>query len=639
MTTEELLARLDRVKGISGGFMCRCPNHDDQTASLSVSPGPDGKILLHCHAGCEPEAIMSALGLTLADLFPPREVGGRREPTATYDYRDERGELLYQACRYPADADGKKHFSQRHPDGLGSWIWKMNGVRRVPYHLDQIQHKDAIIIVEGEKDADRLWSLRIPATTNSGGAGKWTEDHTRTLKAAGAKRVAVLADNDPPGEAHALMVARSCDDAGLFTKRILLPGLPDKGDVSDWLDAGHTKAELLDIIKNAPPFNAHALVAQRPKLALTTLSDLLMEPEALIEWVVDDRIPSGGLVLLAGKPKAGKSTLARSLAYCVASGTPWMGHHVTVGPVWYLALEDKRSELRRHFLQMGATGQEPLWIFAGDAPAGTMAMLEERAKTEQPILIIVDTLQRLIQAKDMNDYAEVTTKFAPLLTLTRQTGAALVAVHHAKKFGEGMDAVLGSTALSGSVDNIFVLSWGERDRALQSYQRIGDHMEATVVELDQDTGLMVTKGSKRLVDINRAADLILEALREEPNAQQERWLREHVEAAPKIQVPALRMLLRMNRVYRIGCGRRGDPYMYGIMGDSERTGYTGSSGFDGSDGRVPPREKTRIQENPKSSLTSTVRTPVLDTAERHDEADVDDSLFANPEDDHDHEVH
>jgi len=566
MTLHDVLGRLEKVKPISGGHMARCPVHDDSTASLSVTEGKDGRILLHCHANCATPNIVAALSLTMGDLFPEdRDRGGMGDPLAVYEYRDERGVLLYQALRFPAAVDGKKTFRQRHPDGAGGWIWKMDGVRRVIYHLDKIQRREVIAVVEGEKDADRLWALGLPATTNSGGAGKWRDELTAQLVEAGVKRVVIFPDNDPPGEAHSLLVARSCADAGIFVKRILLPDLPEKGDVSDWLDQGHPKADLLAIIKHAPPFQAHASVVIKPKLELTSLADLLDEPDEAVEWVVEDRIPGGSLILLAGKPKAGKSTLARTLAFCVAAGEPWLGAHVTHGPVWYLALEDKRSEVRGHFRRMGATGREPLWVLVGEAPADCIRLLEDRARQEQPVLIIVDTLQRLIQAKDMSDYAEVTTKFSPLLKLCRETGAACVVVHHANKYGEGLDSILGSTALSGSVDNIFIMGRGEHERTLQSIQRIGDDLEATVVTHDHETGHMALAGSKRDAEIQRVAEMILEALRSEADAQTERWIREQVEAAPKSQASALRMALRRNWVYRLGEGKRGNPYVYGVI--------------------------------------------------------------------------
>jgi hypothetical protein len=197
-----------------------------------------------------------------------------------------------------------------------------------------------------------------------------------------------------------------------------LPDLAAKADVSEWLKT-HSKDELLAAVRACPIWNPSTPLAAVPRFELTSLADLLGEPESATEWLVQDRIPAGAVVLLAGRPKAGKSTLARELAFAVATGTPWLGWRTTVGTVWYLAFEDKRAELRRHFREMGATGTEPIRIFAGQAPSEIMAALLELAAKERPALIIIDTLRRLLWARDLSDYAEVTTRFEPLLRLAR----------------------------------------------------------------------------------------------------------------------------------------------------------------------------------------------------------------------------
>ena len=87
---------------------------------------------------------------------------------------------------------------------------------------------------------------------------------------------------------------------------------------------------------------------------------------------------------------------------------------------------------------MGATGKEPIRLFINQSSADLIPRLHALAQKEQPTLVVVDTLQRLIQAKDMNDYAEVTTRMDPLIRLAREIGAALILVHHSNKGGEGM---------------------------------------------------------------------------------------------------------------------------------------------------------------------------------------------------------
>ena len=539
------------------GLMAKCPAHDDRQASLSIKAGDDGRVLLHCHAGCEPRAIVDAIGLSLADLFPERPSG---EPDITYDYCGADGALLFQVVRFPG-----KRFRQRRPDGSGGWIWKLDNVARVLYRLPQLRGHREVFVCEGERDTDRLWALGLAATTNPHGAGKWRAEYVEQLKMAGCTRLAIVPDNDPPGEAHARDVARACHGAGLEVRIVPLPGLPPKGDVSDYLEA-HSKDDLLEVVRGVPLFDPSRTVATGFKAQLTSLADLLAEPEDAIDWLVQDRIPAGGVTLLAGAPKSGKSTAARSLALAVATGSTWLGWRCSYGAVWLLAFEDKRAEIRRHFRAMGATSCEPIQVFEGQAPANVLAQVHELARTERPSLIIVDTLQRLIRVKDISDYAAVTTAFDPLLKLARDTGAALLLLTHASTHAQrdGLDAVLGSTALSGSVDNVLILRRSERYRTLSSIQRIGPDLEPVVLELDQATGRVVVAGRKRDADQAELQRLVLDVLQNAPEPLTEASLKGEVEGRGVDKERALRVLCGSGRVVRTGTGKRGDAYHYAL---------------------------------------------------------------------------
>ena len=245
-------------------------------------------------------------------------------------------------------------------------------------------------------------------------------------------------------------------------------------------------------------------------------------------------------------------------------GKPWLGHYTTTGPVWYVALEDQRTEVASHFRRMGATGHEPIHLLIGQLPEDAHAIITEKAHDEHPSLIIIDTLQRYINAKDLNDYAEVTTKFAPLLALCRETGAACLVVHHSRKGGEGLESILGSTALAGSVDNALLLQRNERYRALSSVQRIGPDMEATTITLDEHTGICQTGVPARLADLDEAMRDIAEVLSAIKDPQMEKDIRESVGGRMKVVSQALRVMLRRGDLWRIGSGMRGDPYRYGL---------------------------------------------------------------------------
>jgi len=188
---------------------------------------------------------VAALGLTMAELFPKTEpaAGGGRKIGATYDYRNAGGNLLFQVVRFEP-----KGFAQRRPVDDG-WVWNLAGVEPVLYRLPELLAADpeeVVFIVEGEKDANRLCELGLVASTNPGGAGKWRAEFSETFK---GRRVIVLPDNDKSGREHGSAVQSSLQGVAAQIRVVTLPGLPPKGDVSDWLDAGGTPEQLRRLIE------------------------------------------------------------------------------------------------------------------------------------------------------------------------------------------------------------------------------------------------------------------------------------------------------------------------------------------------------------------------------------------------------
>lgn len=230
------------------GWSARCPAHDDAHASLSLNVGEGGRALLKCHAGCHNKAIVSALGLSLSHLMPNSgdRALSRPKRVCAYDYRDESGTMLYQVIRY-----SPKGFRQCRPEGK-KCVWNLNGVRRVLYRLPELLKADpetVIHIVEGELDVDRLREHHLEATCNPGGAGKWKAVYNTHLE---GRPVVVIPDNDAPGRKHAHDVASSLYGTAASLKVLELPGLPDHGDVSDWLNEGHDIEELVRIAETTP---------------------------------------------------------------------------------------------------------------------------------------------------------------------------------------------------------------------------------------------------------------------------------------------------------------------------------------------------------------------------------------------------
>ena len=193
--------------------------------------------------------------------IPKAERGGSapKRQVAAYDYTSADGELLFQVVRFEP-----KDFRPRRPDGQGGWHWNMQGVRRVLYRLPkvlaEVEAGRPVYIAEGEKAADAVAALGVAATCSPGGAGKWRAEYGAAL--AGA-HVVVLSDNDPqattpegeprwhpdgrpvlPGQDHAADVAKHLQSVAASVRVVMLPGLPLKGDVADWIAAGGTLAQL-----------------------------------------------------------------------------------------------------------------------------------------------------------------------------------------------------------------------------------------------------------------------------------------------------------------------------------------------------------------------------------------------------------
>jgi len=163
----------------------------------------------------------------------------KKRQDCVYDYYDADGRLLYQTVR-----NVPKDFRQRRPDGDGGWIWNLNGVERVLYKLPEILEADlgqTVWICEGEKDANNLFDRGLLATTCPMGAGKWGLVDASPLK---DRPCIIIPDNDDAGRSHAQQVAASLSGQASVVKILELPDLPEKGDVSDFIDRGGTTEEL-----------------------------------------------------------------------------------------------------------------------------------------------------------------------------------------------------------------------------------------------------------------------------------------------------------------------------------------------------------------------------------------------------------
>jgi len=208
---------------------------------------------------------------TLTGEPPPKAngkhaaAGTKKVVVAEYQYHDADGALAFVVERVEFQkADGsfvmkdgkrKKTFRQKRPDPdrSGKWTWNTEGAPVVPYRLQEIVRAIAdgrtVFIVEGEGCANVLWKLDVLATTNAMGAGKWKSELNQYF--AGAD-VILVPDNDDAGHKHMQDVGAALSGTASRIRVLVLPGLPPKGDVADWLAAGGTREALQELINQAP---------------------------------------------------------------------------------------------------------------------------------------------------------------------------------------------------------------------------------------------------------------------------------------------------------------------------------------------------------------------------------------------------
>ncbi len=288
---QRLLSLLQQVRRSGSGYAACCPAHEDQHASLSISRGDDGRVLLHCHAGCSPESVCSAIGLQMNDLFTPSRNGhAKGRIVATYDYRDVAGALLFQVVRFDP-----KGFRQRRPDGNGGWVWKLGSTPRVLYRLPELIAAPAdarVHVAEGEKDVENLVKRGVIATTCPQGAGKWGK--LSDDSALDGRRVAIIADKDEAGRAHAQDVARRLHSRVADLRVLELAG--DGKDASDWLAAGGTVDQLREQVEAAPRYSPAEEPADPP-----SATDGGDQPKILID-TNEHRVVCETIVALTADP-------------------------------------------------------------------------------------------------------------------------------------------------------------------------------------------------------------------------------------------------------------------------------------------------------------------------------------------------
>jgi 5S rRNA maturation endonuclease (ribonuclease M5) len=546
LTLHDLAGKLENATVRNDQLTARCPAHPDKSPSLSASIGDDGRILIHCFAGCELENILAAVSVDMADLFPDTDrKQDNAKPTivASYPYTDADGTLLFEVVRL-----SPKSFRQRQPDGRGGWQWNLKGIESRPlYQLPEVIAAVAagkfVWLCEGEKDVHRL-QRALPegqvATTIPGGAGKWRDEHTRTL--AGAE-VMVVADKDGPGRQHATQVRAALEPTGAHV--VVVEGLAGK-DATDHLNAGYSIHDFQNR-EQATEWNPdepapHHTDADAPEWLYdyelppipitptdpTNTANEDDETDGRTSWWPVDLATlfdgSADLILptmfkredgqaiiypnkahaFNGEPESGKSWAA--LIACVQS--------VNAGlPTLYIDFEDTAQTVVRRLLALGADPETILANFTYISPvealewkdkitAGGLELLGVIESTQYALAIIDGVTEAMVlHGLDINSNNDVATFYRILPRRLKTAGSATIQIDHVPKSKDnrGRGGIGGQHKLAG-IDVSFLFE-------ATSPFGVGKHGISRIsIEKDRPGQLRQHASGKRIAELHLESD-------------------------------------------------------------------------------------------------------------------------------------
>ena len=231
------------------------------------------------------------------------------------------------------------------------------------------------------------------------------------------------------------------------------------------------------------------LSTENASFKFKTAKDVLNSTEN-VEWLCDKMLTVGGLSIMAGPPKSGKSTLMRQLVLATSRGGEFLGRKVKQGPVIYLALEEQESVLKSQYKTVGLTDDDNVLIHTGGTTSQDPILdLKDAILDFEPSLVVIDTLFLLMNITSINDYREVNSAMAKFRNLARETNTHIITVHHTKKDSEsqGANRILGSSAIHGAVDTALILCVEDNRRYLTTSQRFGTPMYEQELIFDKDT--------------------------------------------------------------------------------------------------------------------------------------------------------
>ena len=278
--------------------------------------------------------------------------------------------------------------------------------------------------------------------------------------------------------------------------------------------------------------------------------------------------------MITGGKHAGKSTLARWLAICVAKGLPFLKREVMQGPVMYIASEDEEMAARSELIRLGWALGDELRFFGKSKIRSEdfdfLGMLTKEIQRHRAVLVVIDMLFDFVRVDDEMSYAGTRRAVGHIQDVASDSGAHVCVLHHAPKnanIGDATIAALGSQGLAARVSPIILVRrFGPNVHSISSTavrDPRGEQLVESRLIRNQDGSVQLGGVFKTYMLAEVHSSRVLELLGTEPGS--EMTTSEVCEALTleyEVARAALSFLYKSGAIGREGNGKRGRPFRY-----------------------------------------------------------------------------
>ncbi len=525
VTLNDILSKLEGVKGRDGKYMACCPCHRDSTPSLSVGMGKDGKIVLKCFAGCSTEDIVWSMNLQMKDLFadvapatafpvyeePQRRQAATEKPNKEAEYLYAGGQL--KKIKYRR-SDGSKYCTWLHKEADGNWVKGRNNIAPGLYCCHQLDNTESLFIVEGEKDVENMAKAGMVAVSlPDGSQSKWEAAYEKILS---GKKIAILPDNDAPGMKYAQMCAEKlygvAAELWVLDLKRAWPEVPEKGDVSDLIDRYGADVAIQKVVQLLQSTQQWEPPAAEEDPFLSLFKPLAEFEEEEATWLIPGWVPEGQITLIAADGGVGKTTLWSNIIAALSSGTRCIldpvDHVREPMKIAFCSTEDSvKKKLRKKLREAGANMDNIITVDLSADKEGALrdfkfgsSKMDRFVRYFKPIACAFDPVQGFLPPKvNMGSRNEMRDCMAPLIVLGEDVGTTFLVVCHTnkRKGAYGRDRIADSADLWDIARSVIMAGYTENQgvRYLSNEKNNYTQLQETILFTIDEAGQIRREGT------------------------------------------------------------------------------------------------------------------------------------------------